>query len=61
MDWRFGTDEPERLLAEHGWRAERVVQPGEPGADHRPLPWPVLPRSVPGMPRAYFVVAGPEG
>lgn len=55
--WRFGTNDPEALLDRHGWQAAQVVQPGEPGADHRPLPWPLVPRSVPGVPRMFFVTA----
>jgi methyltransferase (TIGR00027 family) len=59
VPWRFGTDTPEQLLAGCGWRADRVVQPGEPGADLRPLPYPVPPRQVPGVPRSFLVTAEP--
>jgi methyltransferase (TIGR00027 family) len=57
--WRFGTDDPERLFADCGWRTDRVIQPGEPGADFRELPYTVVPRDVdaPGVPRILFVVA----
>lgn len=61
MAWRFGSDDPEGLFAAHGWRTDRVVQPGEPGADFRPLPWPTTPRTVPGLPRSYFAVATRAG
>jgi methyltransferase (TIGR00027 family) len=55
--WRFRTNEPEALLARHGWRAERVRQPGEEGAHFGRWPWPVAPRDVPGLPRSFFVAA----
>ncbi len=54
--WRFGHDRPEELLEAHGWHRVRVVQPGQEGAGTERWPWPVLPRSVPGVPR-YFLVA----
>lgn len=52
--WRFGTDEPEQLLAQHGWSATAVC-PGEPGAHFGRWPYPVLPRETPGIPRSYLV------
>ena len=33
MGWRFGTDDPAALFAQHGWEAE-VKQPGEEGAKY---------------------------
>ena len=54
--WQFGVDEPERLLAEYGWRAT-IVLPGEPDASFGRWPYPALPRSLPGMPRAFLVHA----
>jgi methyltransferase (TIGR00027 family) len=54
--WRFGTADPERLLAQHGWAAT-VVVPGQAGANYGRWPYPVAPRDVPGIPRSYLVTA----
>jgi methyltransferase (TIGR00027 family) len=54
--WRFGTAEPEQLLARHGWAATIVV-PGEPEANYGRWPYPVAPRNMPGIPRSYLVTA----
>jgi methyltransferase (TIGR00027 family) len=54
--WISSIDEPEAFLAERGWRA-RVVEPGEDGAHFGRWPFPVIPRSVPGVPRTFFVTA----
>jgi methyltransferase (TIGR00027 family) len=54
--WKFGVDDPDGFLARHGWKGTAVV-PGEPGANYDRWAYPVLPRAVPGMPRAYFVHA----
>jgi methyltransferase (TIGR00027 family) len=61
--WQFGTDEPERLFADCGWLTDQVIQPGEPGADFRDLPYPVAPRDVdaPGVPRILFITARRAG
>jgi methyltransferase (TIGR00027 family) len=53
--WEFGDDDPEGLLARAGFPGASVVQPGEVG--HGRWPYATAPRSVPGIPRAYFVVA----
>lgn len=53
---RFGTNEPEDLLAEHGWRS-RAVQPGERSADYSRWPYPVPPRSISGLPRSFLLTA----
>ncbi len=55
--WRFGTNQPEALLARHGWLVDAVTQPGEPGAGADRWPWPVTPRDVPGFPRSFLVTA----
>jgi hypothetical protein len=50
----------ERLEAQGApWRWGQVVvtQPGEPGAGQGRWPWPVVPRSVPGVPRSFLVTA----
>ena len=54
--WISSMDEPETFLAERGWRA-RVVEPGGDGAHVGRWPFPVIPRSVPGVPRTFFVTA----
>jgi methyltransferase (TIGR00027 family) len=53
---RFGTNNPETLLAERGWEAE-VTQPGEQEANYGRWPYPVAPREVPGIPRIFLVRA----
>src|SRR5262249_33206143 len=54
--WRFGTDDPEALRAAHGWQA-RIPQPGEDGANYRPWPYPVAPRTDRASPHTFLVVA----
>jgi O-methyltransferase involved in polyketide biosynthesis len=53
---RFGTNDPETLMARHGWEAD-VTQPGEEGANFGRWPTPMLPREVPGLPRSFLVRA----
>jgi methyltransferase (TIGR00027 family) len=53
---RFGTNDPEALLARHGFDAA-VTQPGEQGANFGRWPAPMLPRDVPGVPRTFLVRA----
>jgi methyltransferase (TIGR00027 family) len=50
----FGANDPEALLAEHGWEAD-AIQPGERGANYGRWPYPVAPRRVPGVPRLFFM------
>ncbi len=52
----FGTDDPETLMARHGWEAD-VTQPGEEGANFGRWPRPMVPREVPGLPRGFLVKA----
>ena len=54
--WRFGTPEPEQLLARHGWSAA-VVMPGESQADYGRWPYPVASRDMLGIPRSYLMTA----
>lgn len=51
---RFGANDPEGLLAEHGWAAE-ATQAGEWGANYGRWPYPVALRGRPGIPRIFFV------
>ena len=39
MGWRFGTDDPVGLFAQHGWDAD-VKEPGEEGARYNPQRFP---------------------
>ncbi len=55
VPWQFGTDQPEELLARHGFNEVEVKQPGEVG--HGRWPYPTAPRSIPGIPRTYLLVA----
>ena len=53
---RFGTNDPETLMAHHGWEAD-VTQPGEGGANFGRWSRPMVPREVPGLPRSFLVKA----
>jgi methyltransferase (TIGR00027 family) len=53
---RFGTNDPEGLLAAHGWAAE-ATQAGEWGANYGRWPYPVSLRGRPVVPRIFFVRA----
>jgi methyltransferase (TIGR00027 family) len=57
--WRFGTDEPERFLAEAGWRVEDLKEPGAPGAGAGRWPYPTRPREIRGVARSWLVTAAP--
>ena len=52
----FGANDPEALLAEHGWAAE-ATQAGEWGANYGRWPYPVAIRGRPGVPQIFFVRA----
>lgn len=54
--YRFGTDEPEALLAEFGWAAE-VTTLGHEGAKYGRWPYPTAPRSAARMPHGLLVTA----
>jgi methyltransferase (TIGR00027 family) len=55
VPWKFGTDDPEKLLERAGFSDVRAAQPSE----YLPQRWPFpsLPRGVPGIPRSYLVTA----
>jgi methyltransferase (TIGR00027 family) len=55
--WIFGTDEPEHFLADHGWRALEVYEPGQPGAGQGRWPYQVQPRDRRGASRLWLVRA----
>jgi methyltransferase (TIGR00027 family) len=52
--WKFGVNEPEEFMKIFGWNAV-VTQPGE-FAPAR-WPFPTAPRSVPNVPRGFYVEA----
>lgn len=54
--WKFGTDEPEALLQPLGWKVT-AHDLGTFAAEVGRWPWPVVPRSVPGVPRSFLVEA----
>lgn len=55
--WRFATDEPARLIGQHGWDTV-VLDPAVRAAQWGRWPFPALPPDAPGMPRGYIVEAG---
>jgi methyltransferase (TIGR00027 family) len=56
VPWLSAMDKPETLLAKRGW-VPTVVQPGEEGANFGRWSHPVVPRSVPAVPRSWLVTA----
>ncbi len=54
--WMSTMDDPEAFLAMRGWKASLTL-PGEEEANYGRWPFPVVPRSVPDMPRSWFVTA----
>ena len=54
--WKFGIEDPESFFRQRGWAAT-VVQPGDPEASYGRWPFPTAPRTVPGLPRSFFVTA----
>ena len=54
--WHFAMPEPELYFARHRWKAT-VVTPGDPEANYGRWVFPTVPRSVPGIPRTFYVVA----
>jgi O-methyltransferase involved in polyketide biosynthesis len=58
MSWRFGTDEPEALLAAHGWDAH-VTEYGDPEASYGRWPFPRADRHDLRWPHSYLITARP--
>ena len=54
--WNFAVDDPQELLARHGWQAT-VASAGDPEASFGRWPYPPMPRNLPGMPRSFYVKA----
>jgi methyltransferase (TIGR00027 family) len=57
VPWRFGTDEPEAFLANLGWEAGPVLEPGQVDAAKDRWPYDVYPREIKGAQRSWLVVA----
>lgn len=60
VPWHFAVSAPDIFFGRHGWRAH-VTMPGDPDANFGRWPFPVMPRSMPGIPRTYFVTATKGG
>ncbi len=56
MPFRFGTDDPESLLREHGWSAT-ATRYGEEGANFDRWPDAVASQDDPDLPRSYLITA----
>ncbi len=54
--WIGTMDDPEADLAARGWQA-RLSQPGEAEANYGRWPYPVIPRTLPEMPRHWLATA----
>ena len=54
--WKFGVADPEGFVAAYGWEGT-VVTPGEPDANYGRWTYAAIPRTVPGVPRAFLVRA----
>jgi methyltransferase (TIGR00027 family) len=54
--WVGWLDDPEGFLAARGWQVS-LTQPGEEGANFGRWAYPVIPRTMPDMPRSWYVVA----
>ena len=56
VPWIGTMDDPEAFLARRGWKA-RLTLAGEKEAHYGRWPYPVIPRTIPDMPRDWFVTA----
>jgi methyltransferase (TIGR00027 family) len=54
--WKFAMPDPETFMRARGWTAEYVL-PGEPAANYGRWVMPVIPRTMPGIPRTYLISA----
>jgi methyltransferase (TIGR00027 family) len=54
--WKFGVADPDAFMASKGWRSN-IVFPGEPEASYSRWIMPVVPRTVPGLPRTFLIRA----
>jgi methyltransferase (TIGR00027 family) len=54
--WTFGVTDPEGFVSDYGWEGV-VITPGEPDANYGRWTYPMIPRSVAGVPRSFLVKA----
>ena len=54
--WKFGMADPDAFLSSRGWHSSFVL-PGEPEAQYGRWIMPVVPRTVPGLPRTFLLRA----
>jgi methyltransferase (TIGR00027 family) len=54
--WKFGVADPDAFLASKGWQSTFVF-PGEPEANYGRWAMPVVPRTIPGLPRMFLIRA----
>ena len=52
--WKFGMTDPEHYMSQRGWQSTYVL-PGEPDANYARWVLPVIPRTMPGLPRTYLI------
>lgn len=55
--WRFGTDTPEQLLTDCGWRVDSIDEPGNENAHYGRWPHPANTADIPDLPRSYLLTA----
>jgi methyltransferase (TIGR00027 family) len=54
--WKYGNSDPGGFLASRGWQSS-IVFPGEPDANYGRWVMPVIPRTIPGIPRTFLIRA----
>jgi methyltransferase (TIGR00027 family) len=57
IPWRFGTDTPEQLLTECGWRVDSIDEPGSENASYGRWPYPPSTTDIPDLPRSFLLTA----
>ncbi len=61
IPWRFGTDDPEQLLTDCGWRVDSIDEPGGENANYGRWPYPPTTVGIPDLPRSYLLTATRPG
>ncbi len=59
QNWKYGCDEPEKLLSTYNWEAS-VLQAGDEGANYGRFTYKFQPRNVLDVPHYFFVTAVKE-
>jgi hypothetical protein len=54
--WIFSVKDPEALMEGYGWEA-KVSVVGDQTANYGRWPYPSVPRTIPGVPRTYYISA----